>query len=440
MKPDDIIQRVREAGVVGAGGGGFPTHVKLASPVETVVANGAECEPLLHKDKEILRIAPQEIAEGLLLAGQATGARRNVVALKEKYEELAGPFRALSPGTRPDIHLVGDYYPAGDEFDLVESVAKRLVPAGRFPPHVGVLVQNVETLWNVARALKGLPVIEKFITVAGAVREPGTFRVPLGVSIQQVIDLAGGPTAPAWVCIAGGPMMGPVPERTDAPVTKTMAGLVVLPSIHPLVARKTLSLEWILRRAQSACTQCCLCTDACPRYLLGHSLEPHRVMRRASHAGVDDLEGLEEVLLCSECSCCELFACPMHLSPREVCSRLKARLLARGARWSGNGSRPTPHPMRSSRRIPARRLVSRLSLGPYDQSAPLREVSLEPGRVVLPLSQHAGEPAQPVAHAGDFVRRGQVLAELPSGRLGARLHASISGRVVSTEKSVIIEA
>ena len=144
-----LVDQVRQAGVVGAGGGGFPTQVKLAGKADTVIANGAECEPLLHKDAVIMEHQSTELVRGMGLAMDAIGAKIGVIAVKAKNRQALESVEAASAGTKVRVHRLGDYYPAGDEYDLVYGVTGRLIPPAGIPLQVGVVVCNVETIVNV---------------------------------------------------------------------------------------------------------------------------------------------------------------------------------------------------------------------------------------------------------------------------------------------------
>ncbi|MGB2823553.1 MAG: electron transport complex protein RnfC, partial [Phycisphaerae bacterium] len=161
------IEQVAAAGVVGAGGAGFPTHVKLSAEADTVLINAAECEPLLHKDKEVLRNFTDEVLGGLAAAVQLVGAERGIVGVKAKYADVIDKLRGRLAANM-DVAPLRDVYPAGDELILVYDVLRRVVPPGGIPLHVGAVVMNVETALNVARAVDG-PVTTTFLTVAGAV-------------------------------------------------------------------------------------------------------------------------------------------------------------------------------------------------------------------------------------------------------------------------------
>ncbi|MGC8989194.1 MAG: SLBB domain-containing protein, partial [Verrucomicrobiia bacterium] len=208
----NLAEKVRLAGVVGAGGGGFPTHVKLGASADTVIANGAECEPLLHKDAAVMEHEADAVVRGITLAMEAVRAKTGVVAIKAKNKHAVDAMTAACRGTPVKVHLLGDYYPAGDEYDLVYNVTGRLIPPAGIPLQVGAVVMNVETLANVAAAADGRAVTHKTITVAGAVKEPVTLRVPVGTTWKDAIDAAGGLATEDPVLCIGGLMMG---ETTD---------------------------------------------------------------------------------------------------------------------------------------------------------------------------------------------------------------------------------
>lgn len=434
-----LVEQVRDAGVVGAGGAGFPTHVKLQGRAELVVANGAECEPLLHKDSGLLEHEAGRVVKGLRLAMQAVGAVKGYVALKRKNTAAVDAVRAALGGAEVGVHLLDDYYPAGDEFVLVHEVTGRLIPAGGIPLQVGCLVQNVETLVNIAKAASGAPVIEKTMTIAGAVREPATMVVPLGTPLRDCLEAAGGATVSDPVLLVGGVMMGEVTTSLETPVTKTTAGVVVLAANHPVAQRRTQTARSMRAIGRSACDQCRYCTEYCPRYLLGYGVEPHLVMRGLGFSVAGEAAWNPWAGLCCACGLCTLYACPEGLFPKEACDEARLDLKKRG--WKPEGvAPPAPHPMREGRRVPIQGLLRRLHLRDFDRPAPLRRDTLRPTRVVLRTKQHAGAAAVPSVTAGMEVAPGALVAEPPAGALGARLHASIGGTVVSvTSESVVIQ-
>jgi len=231
---NEFASRIRRAGVVGAGGAGFPSYVKASSKAGTVIVNGAECEPLLQKDQEILEHFTDEVLEGLRLLMRSTGASRGVLAVKEKHRKLIDKLEAAVKGEKAlSVKRLGDYYPAGDEYCLVYEVTGKLIPPGGIPIQVGAVVNNVETLLNMARADK-TPVTHTFLTVTGAVKKPCSLRLPLGTSMSEAVNLAGGATVKDPAAMDGGAMMGRVVTDFSQPLTKTSGGLIVLPRSHAL--------------------------------------------------------------------------------------------------------------------------------------------------------------------------------------------------------------
>ncbi len=445
----DIVAKVRDAGVVGAGGAGFPTHVKLSAKTDTVIANGAECEPLLHADQHLMTRYPKVIVRGLRLAMQSTGAERGIVALKAEYKEAVAAFeRVLKEDEDISLHLLGSFYPAGDEFVLVYDVLGRMVPEGGIPLEVGVVVNNVGTLFNVARAEKGVPVTHRYLTVTGEVKNPVTVPVPIGTTMAQVVEWAGGTanaggqmTPDELVFVAGGAVMGHVVQPTDV-VTKTTGGLLVLPSDNAAVRQMTRPLSQAIRRAMSTCDQCRDCTDLCPRHLLGHALAPHEIMRSINYGLEQPTDIITAAVLCCECRLCEAYACPLGISPMAYYREVKRQLAEAG--WKNTVHRRselTPHAMFEYRRVPLGRLIDKLGLTAYREYAvPLDEREWQPKEVRIPLKQHIGVPAEPTVKEGDSVKQGDLIASIPKGKLGANVHASVGGTVREvTEEYIRIE-
>ena len=436
----DLLQAVQTAGVIGAGGAGFPTHVKLAAKADVVIVNGVECEPLLHVDQELMATRAEALALGMAAVLEATGIKAGVFALKNKYHRAEATLLAAT-GKYPHtgLFISGDFYPAGDEHVLVHEVTGRTVPPGGIPPEVGAIVLNVETLLNVALAATGVPVTTKYVTVTGAVKQPGTFGVPVGVSFQELLSLAGGTNLAEYGLIDGGSLMGRLASPAD-PVMKTTNGLLVLPRTHSAIVSRQIPLGVQIRRSAAACCNCRMCTDLCPRYLLGHPLEPHRSLNAVAYGQSAPASLLTQAYLCSECGICDVFACPMGLSPRQLHVEMKRQLAWAGIANPYRGMSVEARRERDWRRIPTVRMLGRLGLTSYNLAAPLRQADIRPERVLLPLRQGVGAPSQPLVKAGDYVNRGQCIAEPPAGKLGSRLHASIDGRVVKAGESIEILA
>lgn len=433
-----LAEQVQQAGVVGAGGGGFPTHVKLAARAEIVVANGAECEPLLHKDAAVMERRAWDMIEGMRLALEAVGAREGIVGIKAKNRTAVEAIERACAGTPIRVHLLGDYYPAGDEYDLVYTTTGRLIPQAGIPLQVGVLVCNVETFVNVAAAAAGQPVTHKTLTLAGAVRHPVTLTVPVGTSFREAIAAAGGFATDQPVLCIGGLMMGETTADLDTPITKTATGAVVLPRDHHIIQRQLKPPAVQNAIGKSACDQCRYCTEYCPRYLLGYAVEPHQVMRSLAFTATGAEHWNQWAALCCACGLCTLYACPEELYPKEACDQSKAQLRRAGQKWTG----PTtikPHPMRDGRRVPLKSLMRKLHIQQYEHPAPWEPVRVEPRRVVLPLKQHTGAPNLPLVQAGDTVRAGQAVGRVPEGALGAPIHAPFAARVISVTDRIVLE-
>jgi len=431
---NEVSAKVRSNGVVGAGGAGFPTHVKLAARAEIVIVNGAECEPLLRTDQQLAALYPSLLVEGLAQAMAATGAREGIIALKAKYQAAISALEPLlQPGMR--IEILRDIYPAGDEVITIWMVTGRRVPPGGIPIDIGVVVSNVQTLINVARALDGQPVTSRTLTVTGTVPAPLTVTVPIGTALSEVLALAGGQSS-GLAYIEGGPVMGSLVLDLSRPVTKTTGGLIALPEDHPLIRQKQAGMRSVIQTAKTVCEQCCYCTELCPRHIIGHQLSPHLIVRAVNYNNIGDPEILTTALTCSECGVCEVYACPVGISPRRINAALKAEMRSRGVKYQGELNRADP--MAEYRLIPSSRLAQRLGLAQwYHQDAPLSLASIEPEQVVLNLKQHVGAPALPVVKAGDLVTRGALVGEIPDGALGARVHASIDGVVAGVTPEAI---
>lgn len=433
-----IVDAIRAAGVVGAGGAGLPTHVKADAAAQTVLVNGASCEPLLMSDPYLMETQVDTLVRGLEAMMDCTGAGRGVICLKGKHAHAMQSVREgvarLGKG-RIEAFELGDFYPAGDEQVMVYEVLGGIVPERGIPLQIGAVVSNVESLCNVAHALDGKPVTHRYLTVGCEVRKPMVVRVPVGTRVAEVLQFAGGPTIDEYRVVDGGPMMGRVLPDTDQPVTKTTSGLLVLPPDHNVVCRKVMDPHTVKRLTNTICCQCSQCTDLCPRQLLGHSLHPHRLMRVLDGQAVDSPIA-REALLCSECGICEKFACPMGLSPREVNAQLKKELMAAGVKWGNRGEPLVASRFRDDRRIPTSRLVSRLGLAGYE-AHPHFAGDYTPSEVRIPLRQHIGAPALAVVHAGDHVKTGDLIGEIPEGAMGARVHASIDGVVTAVENGII---
>jgi Na+-translocating ferredoxin:NAD+ oxidoreductase RnfC subunit len=437
----DVLEKVKAAGVIGAGGAGFPTHVKLNSTPEYLIVNGAECEPLLRVDQQLGAMYADELLETLETLRAGCGARRAIYALKEKYHDAVDALGA-DIHRYPDIEMrmLRNTYPAGDEQVLVYETIGRVVPEGGIPIAVGAVVLNVETLYNVSRALSGLPVTEKFVTVGGAVKSPSTVKFPIGITIQEAIDYCGGPVANDFAVIDGGPMMGKL-TAPESPITKTTKGLLVLPKDHPWVVAKGRDMARMLGMAKISCCHCMLCTEVCPRNLLGHKLRPDKMMRLASYNTTAEKDAAAtEAFLCCECALCEL-GCVMGLQPWKLHQELKRRLGGLGIKNPHKDAPKAAAKFREFKLYPVQKLIRRVGVTAYDVPAPFRGAYDAPVKLVtLPLKQSLGAPSKPCVTCGGAVSKGDLVAEIPEGALGSRLHSPVDGHVLRLDdKSITIE-
>ncbi len=428
---------------MGEGGAGFPTHVKYDARVETVIANGCECEPLLFTDQHVMRRHAAEIVSALTTVRAAMGAGRAIIAIKHKYTEAAGRLEAAIADTGIELARLENFYPAGDEHILVHELLGRTIPPLGLPKDVGAMVSNVGTLYAVSRALKGYPVTQRVVTVTGEVARPRILTVPVGTAAAECIAACGGPVVPDPVYVLGGPMMGrfvddPLEMRRTV-ITKTGGGLIVLPRGHYLHRMATLSVREMQKQAAAACIQCRYCTDLCPRHNIGHGFETHRVMR-AFGGGVDTAMGVLQASMCSECGVCELFACPMRLSPRRINAMFKAKFKEQGLKFEGPREVvETQSILNAFRKVPTARLAIKLDLLAYMDIHPEDGGELTPGSVRIPLHQHTGVPAVPQVRPGARVQAGDLIGEIPAGVLGARVHASLAGTVTEVDSAVSIK-
>lgn len=432
-----IRERVRAAGVVGAGGAGFPAHVKLQAQVDTFLVNAAECEPMLKVDQQLMAVQAERLIHGVQYAMTATGASSGIIALKEKYQQAINALTPLLPaGIR--LHILPDVYPAGDEVLTIWMATGRRVPPAALPVSVGVVVNNVQTVLNIARAVEQqYPVTRRTLTVNGAVASPITLTVPVGMSLRDVLALAGGATVDDPGFINGGPMMGGLITSLDTPVSKTTGGLLVLPKSHALIQRRMQDERTVLSVAKTVCEQCRLCTDLCPRHLIGHELSPHLLVRAVNYQQAATPQLLLTALTCSECNVCESVACPVGISPMRINRMLKRELRALNHRYEGPLN--PEDEMAKYRLIPVKRLITKLGLSDWYHDASLAETDYSTDKTTLLLRQHIGASAIPCVEQGECVVRGQCVADVPSGALGAPVHASIDGIVSEiTEQSITV--
>ena len=436
-----MLDRIRDAGLVGMGGAGFPTHVKYDAEVDTVLANGGECEPLLWTDKQYMLHWPEELVRGLEIAIEAVGAERGVIGIKGKYtavvEAVESAIRARGAGGPPlEVAPMPNVYPVGDEFSLVQLALGRTIPEMGLPLHVGVVVSNTATLHHLARGLlANEPLTSRLVTICGEVRSPVVVEAPVGTSMTDLLEAAGGTTRDDVALVNGGPMMGRL-VPLDSAMNKTCSGIAVLPTAQPLVQRKLEGADAKLRVARAACCSCQECTEVCPRNALGHRIYPHRLMQSVASGITPDVRAYLGSLLCCECGLCTEYGCPLYLDPCRMNIECKQLLRSQGVSY------PDPQETKPSKffhikQVPATRLAARLGLNKYLGEVPMAPEPLRPARVELALRQGIGQPCKPVVAVGDRVVVGQLVAE-PGGPICAALHASIDGVVERVDETAVV--
>jgi Na+-translocating ferredoxin:NAD+ oxidoreductase RnfC subunit len=431
---NELKKAIMENGVVGAGGAGFPSHAKLSEQVKTIVLNGAECEPLFRTDRQLLAVHADEIMYTLELMVGALGAENAIIALKPSYKAaIAAIENNMYKYNNISLHILKDIYPAGDEIVLIYETTGKIVPEGALPLSVGVMVNNVETVYNIYKAVeKKEPVTDKYLTITGQVKNPVTLKIPVGTCVKKAIELAGGPDIEDYEIILGGPMTGRLGGEEDI-ITKTTKAIIVLPKDHLLVKKRKEKSSINLKRTASICSQCQMCTDLCPRHLLGYALKPNKIMNAAGFSITKDTSAFTASFLCSECGLCEMYSCHQGLSPRRIIGELKSGLRAGGVKNPYHNAPESVNYMRYGRLVPEDRLIPRLGILKYNTDAPMDESEKDIKAVKLALSQHIGAKASPVVKTGDTVTKGQLIGEIPEGKLGARIHASISGTVSNVD-------
>lgn len=461
MTIESLSRIIKENGIVGAGGAGFPTYMKIDNRAEIILMNCAECEPLLRLHRQLLKEHAREIVDTFAMIAETVGAKEAIIGIKEEYRSTIEALRQHIPShANMRLQLLPGSYPMGDEVVLIYEATGKVISPGGLPIEAGVAVFNVETVYNVYRAVeKSTPVVDKVVTVVGEVENPVTVRVPLGTPLKEVVAMAGGERSRSMekasggnrerasagedsedlAYLVGGPMMGRIGSRYE-PVTKTTNAILVLPKDHLIIQKKEMPVSIGMKRAASACCQCQMCTDLCPRHNLGHPIEPHRFMRAASNHNFQDLEAFLDLFFCSSCGLCEMFACPQGLSPRTLMAECKAGMRAAGVKPPKGVQAKPVQESREYRKVPENRLEARLGLSKYEAEAPLDDIIRKVPRVQVLFSQHIGAPAVCTVKCGDQVSRGQLIAQAAEG-LSVPVHASIDGVITAvTDKYVEITA
>lgn len=439
MQIEELKSIAREHGIVGAGGAGFPSYAKMTQAADTIILNCVECEPLLKLHRQLLAAHTEEIISMLDEVRATVGAKEAVIGIKSTYTSTIEAVEEIID-QYPNVRLckVRPCYPMGDEVVLIYEATKKVIKPGGLPIDEGVIVYNVETMYNLYRAVHlDVAVTNKIVSIVGEIDTPLTVRVPLGTTVKDAVELAGKIKIKDPAYVMGGPMMGTLGTENTV-ITKTTNAIIILPKNHHVVERIKRNVEIERKRASSACCQCRTCTDLCSRHALGHPIEPHKIMRAVSNNDTSDLSVFVNASYCSGCGICEKYACPQGLSPKTIIQQFKGGLRAAGIKPEKIDASPVLED-RELKKLPVERLELRLGLKEYDIPAPFVDTTPTRSYVKIKLSQHIGAPAIAIVKAGDMVKKGQMIAKAADG-LSVPVHCSIDGKVeLVNDKEIVVK-
>ena len=441
MSNIEIKNIMQSAGIVGAGGAGFPSYAKLAEGADILVINCAECEPLIYTEYMLMREEMEKIAAGAKLVMEHLGISHTYISLKEYRGKALGYTDGQFLLDGVSIKLMPNVYPIGDEINLIYQTTGRLIKPGNLPISAGVIVFNGETVYNIYNAVTyGTPVTEKWVTVAGNIDNRRVVKAPIGMRVTELFKTLGIKIKDDEVLFDGGPSMGRIENPASSIITKTTNALLIIPETAPAVTRKKVNIDDMLRRAASCCCACTRCTEMCPRHLLGYPLEPHKMIRAAMTNVADESpELVKTATLCCSCGICAEVCC-QDISPKDVIAHLKGVLAKNKIRYASGAEEYRPSADREYRMIPSHRWESLLGVKKYEVTPELIEESISAKRVEIPMHNHIGLPSVPCVSLGEHVSKGQVIASAADG-LSVPQHSSIDGKVTFvSENKIIIEA
>lgn len=301
LSKEEIRSIVKEAGIVGLGGAGFPTHVKLTpkddSKIEYILVNGAECEPYLTSDYREMLEEPEKIVEGLKVVKRLFENAKALIVIEDNKTEAIEKIReVIKPEDGIEVKVLKTKYPQGSERQLIGVATGRKINAGQLPADAGCLVDNVDTIVSIYNAVcKRIPLIRRIITVTGdAVERPGNFSVRIGTNYTELLEAAGGYKKEPEKVISGGPMMGTALFTIDVPVVKNSSALLCL------------TKDEVAKYEPTQCIRCGKCVSVCPCRLVPQKMYEYAI--HSDHEGYEKMNGME----CYECGCCS-YLCPAKI-------------------------------------------------------------------------------------------------------------------------------
>lgn len=313
LSKEELLKIIRERGVVGLGGATFPTHVKLNPPadnkIDTLLLNGAECEPYLNSDNRVMLEYPEKVVEGIKIMMHILNVDRAIIGIEDNKKEAIQIMEKACQGTKIEVMPLKTKYPQGGEKSLIKAILNREVPSGKLPASVGVVVNNTTTAAAICDGvIKGLPILDKVVTVTGkGVKTPKNLRARIGTQISILLEACGYDETDVEKVVMGGPMMGIAQFTLDVPVIKGTSGLLALTKAETNSCKA------------KACIVCGKCVDVCPM-----SLEPLMFVRLAKAEQWEELNKYN-LMDCIECGCCS-YICPANRPLTEAIKIGKSKL------------------------------------------------------------------------------------------------------------------
>ncbi len=298
---EEILSKIKDAGIVGLGGATFPSHVKLnvdnySTKPELLIINGVECEPYLTADHRLMIEKPKELIVGIKIILKVLGINKAVIGIENNKPDAIDILeKEVKTDPCIEVSALKVKYPQGAEKQLIKAITGKEVPFGKFPIDFGIIVYNVGTVFAIYEAVqKNIPLIKRVVTVTGkSIPDPSNFWVRLGTPVQHLLDMAGGIPEDTGKIINGGPMMGKAVKDFSIPVTKGTSGILLIPQRDSI------------RGEVQACIRCTKCIDVCPM-----GLEPYLLMNLTEKVLIDRAKK-EDIMMCIECGSCS-YICPSN--------------------------------------------------------------------------------------------------------------------------------